>query len=63
MNKNFIIPALTFTIGGVIGVIGGYKGTLFCMDKYLHSDECRKYLEESIDKFIDSLDRKMNEDH
>ena len=62
MNKNFIIPALTFVIGGCIGVIGGYKGTLFYANKYIHSDEFRNFMEEECDKFIDSLDRKRNGD-
>lgn len=62
MKRNSIIPALTFVIGGCIGAIGGYKGTLFYIKKYIQSNEYRKYMEEKCNKFMDSLTKERNWD-
>lgn len=58
MNKHFVLPALTFVIGGGIGVICGAKGFAAHLKRYLNSDEYKEYAKKEIDKIFDDLMKK-----
>lgn len=61
MRKIYIIPAITFIIGGCVGCIAGYKGTIAYGKKYLASDEFSIFMKEQWNEFIDSLKAQREE--
>ena len=54
-NKYFVLPVLTFIIGGGIGVVCGVKGFTAYFEHYLQTDECQKYVKKKIDNMFDEL--------
>ena len=54
-NKYFVLPVLTFIIGGGIGVVCGVKGFTAYFEHYLQTDECQKYAKKEIDNMFDEL--------
>lgn len=61
MNKNIIIPVITFVIGGGIGCICGIKGFALYFKHYIKSDECKDYLDKKLEKLCDDLIQKIQD--
>lgn len=55
MNKNLIIPVITFVIGGGIGCVCGVKGFASYFKHYLRSDECKDYLDKRFEKLWNDM--------
>ena len=61
MNKRFIIPAITFIIGGGIGYVCGVKGFVSYLKRYLESDEGKDYMDKKFREIMQWPDTKIQD--
>lgn len=55
MKKSLIFLTIGLVTGGIVGRLVGVKQTIYSIEKYVKSNECREQIKRRFEKMLDNL--------